>query len=201
MGELKGNIRVFCRVRPILDEAKQQSACFSFDTEDIEEQRVTLHAPSTMSGISGKMIDGKTYNFDFDRVFRPFSNQESIFNEISQLVQSALDGYKVCIFAYGQTGSGKTFTMEGPSFNKYDENRGMIPRSVEKIFEHQMRLKEKGWQYECKATYLEIYNEKIRDLLVKKNENEIQYWIFITRKVKIIMAPDKKQRLKYLLRD
>ena len=158
-----------------MDESKQQSACFSFDTDDIDEQRVTLHAPPTMSGISGKRLDGKTYNFDFDRVFRPFSNQQCVFNEISQLVQSALDGYKVCIFAYGQTGSGKTFTMEGPSFNKYDENRGMIPRSVEKIFEHQERLKEKGWQYQCKATYLEIYNEKIRDLLVKRNENEIEY--------------------------
>merc|ERR1712187_993088 len=111
-------------------------------------------------------------NFEFDKVFGTDALQEAVFEEVSQLVQSALDGYKVCIFAYGQTGSGKTFTMEGPSFNRNDENRGMIPRSVEKIFEHQERLKEKGWQYQCRATYLEIYNEKIRDLLVKKSEHE-----------------------------
>merc|ERR1712176_1030602 len=142
MGELKGNIRVFCRVRPILDEAKQQSACFSFDTEDIEEQRVTLHAKPTMSGISGKRIDGKTYQFDFDRVFRPFANQQSVFGEISQLVQSALDGYKVCIFAYGQTGSGKTFTMEG---GDEPTTWGLIPRSLRQIFSEVEQLRRKGW--------------------------------------------------------
>eukprot|EP01083_Nonionella_stella_P005480 15838_1 len=164
--ELKGNIRVFCRVRPMLDDAKQDGMVYEFDNDDIEEQSITLStAARTQSGYSGQWSDGKNYKFDFDRVFRPFSTQQSVFNEISQLVQSALDGYKVCIFAYGQTGSGKTYTMEGPSLNRHDENRGMIPRSVEKIFEHGNKLREKGWQYECTATYLEIYNEKIRDLL------------------------------------
>ena len=92
-------------------------------------------------------------------------SQTAIFEEISQLVQSALDGYKVCIFAYGQTGSGKTYTMEGPTTNSNDNRRGMIPRAVEQIFSHAQNLKSKGWRYECKATFLEIYNEKIRDLL------------------------------------
>jgi len=162
--ELKGNIRVFCRVRPSLDK-NQGPAVYEFDNDDIEQQSVALLCPSSVSGISGKVSDGKRYNFDFDRVFRPFANQQVVFDEISQLVQSALDGYKVCIFAYGQTGSGKTYTMEGPSLNRNDERRGMIPRSVEKIFEHKTALTAKGWDYQCKASYLEIYNEQIRDLL------------------------------------
>merc|ERR1711971_1246593 len=100
--------------------------------------------------------------------------------EIEQLVQSALDGHRVCIFAYGQTGSGKTFTMEGPdvenSFGGINDNvskfRGMIPRSVEKIFAHSALLRAKGWHYESKASYLEIYNEQIYDLLSKNPQRQ-----------------------------
>lgn len=55
----------------------------------------------------------KEYKFNFEQIFDQSAKQQDIFSELSQLVQSALDGYNVCIFAYGQTGSGKTFTMEG----------------------------------------------------------------------------------------
>lgn len=63
----------------------------------------------------------KEHSFNFERVFDQTTTQEDIFFELSQLIQSSLDGYNVCIFAYGQTGSGKTFTMEGENNM---ENRG-----------------------------------------------------------------------------
>lgn len=75
--------------------------------------------------------------------------QEEVFEEVSQLVQSALDGYKVCIFAYGQTGSGKTHTMMGPQFNH--EQRGVIPRAVEMLYQETRALEADGWAFDMKA--------------------------------------------------
>jgi len=73
--------------------------------------------------------------------------QEEVFDEISQLVQSALDGYKVCIFAYGQTGSGKTHTMLGTP-----EERGMIPRAMDQIFASSAAMEAQGWSFDMRVS-------------------------------------------------
>ena len=76
---------------------------------------------------------------------------------------SVLDGYNVCIFAYGQTGTGKTFTMEGTP-----ENRGVNYRTLEELFRIS-RERSNIINYELFVSMFEVYNEKIRDLLVEKS--------------------------------
>ncbi|WOL04543.1 kinesin-5-like [Canna indica] len=153
--ELKGNIRVFCRVRPIIHD---------MDSNDIN--RPVLSYPTSIESL-GRGIDltnnAQMYSFTFDKVFNHEASQEDVFEEISQLIQSALDGYKVCIFAYGQTGSGKTYTMMGNT--EFPEQKGLIPRSLEQIFQTSQSLQAQGWKYKMQASMLEIYNETIRDLL------------------------------------
>ncbi|CAI8617556.1 unnamed protein product [Vicia faba] len=152
--ELKGNIRVFCRVRPLLHDESRS-------TED------KIFSYPTPMEASGRQIDlaqnGQKHSFTFDKVFIPEVSQEEVFVEISQLVQSALDGYKVCIFAYGQTGSGKTYTMMGRP--GHPEEKGLIPRSLEQIFQTKQSQQPQGWKYEMQVSMLEIYNETVRDLM------------------------------------
>ncbi|KAH0436329.1 hypothetical protein IEQ34_026433 [Dendrobium chrysotoxum] len=153
--ELKGNIRVFCRVRPVLSDIDYRG-----------DDGIVVSYPTSVECL-GRGIDlmhnAQNHSFTFDKVFGHEASQEDVFFEISQLVQSALDGYKVCIFAYGQTGSGKTYTMMGKP--EAHEKKGLIPRSLEQIFETSQALKYQGWKYKMQASMLEIYNETIRDLL------------------------------------
>ncbi|KAF7235077.1 Carboxy-terminal kinesin 2 [Varanus komodoensis] len=167
--ELKGNIRVFCRVRPLLaDEQAAQKGMghLSFPAED---NRSLVLSKEEDSHVGRERKDDITYEFHFDRVFPPSSSQGDVFEEISLLVQSALDGYHVCIFAYGQTGSGKTYTMEGPD-DLSPDTMGMIPRAVQQIFKTSHEMAAKGWKYQFTANFLEIYNESLRDLLVSRPE-------------------------------
>ncbi|TVU15403.1 hypothetical protein EJB05_38922, partial [Eragrostis curvula] len=147
--ELKGNIRVFCRVRPVLSN-ESGAVTYPKSAENIGRGIELIH-------------NAQEYSFTFDKVFDHSASQGDVFIEISQLIQSALDGYKVCIFAYGQTGSGKTYTMMGNP--EVEEQKGMIPRSLDQIFQASQVLNSQGWKYKMQASMLEIYNETIRDLL------------------------------------
>ncbi|KAJ1520229.1 hypothetical protein ONE63_004439 [Megalurothrips usitatus] len=100
--------------------------------------------------------------FTFDAVYDWNSKQQDLYDEtIRPLVSSVLDGFNGTIFAYGQTGTGKTYTMEG--CKSEPDNKGIIPKSFEQIFSHISR--QANMQYLVRASYLEIYQEEIRDLL------------------------------------
>ncbi|KAK2038598.1 kinesin motor domain-containing protein [Colletotrichum somersetense] len=151
--ELKGNIRVMCRVRPVLSESEGTPAKVTFpDEKTSAEIALQTQEVNSFGDVSTKNI-----NFEFDRVFDPTAQNQDVFDEISQLVQSALDGYNVCIFCYGQTGSGKTHTMSSAD--------GMIPRATHMIYDTVTKLKEKQWTYKMEGSFIEVYNEELNDLL------------------------------------
>ena len=159
--ELKGNIRVFCRVRPSLDsDSTDATAHVSYPDQEIDAKELEVMGPEEKSSLGN--ITTKKHAFSFDRVFGPSSLNADVFGEISQLVQSALDGYNVCIFCYGQTGSGKTFTMSSAD--------GMIPLAVHQIYSTAKSLEEKGWKYSMAGSFIEVYNENLNDLLGKAEE-------------------------------
>ncbi|KAK4157526.1 P-loop containing nucleoside triphosphate hydrolase protein [Chaetomidium leptoderma] len=159
--ELKGNIRVMCRVRPVLGPAEGDEAKIAFPDVKMSSQiDVTgMEEKSSLGAISRKVLP-----FEFDRVFEPSVHNEEVFGEISQLVQSALDGYNVCIFCYGQTGSGKTYTMSSAD--------GMIPRATHMIYDTITKLQEKSWTYTMEGSFVEVYNEELHDLLTPGRETK-----------------------------
>ncbi|RHY05771.1 hypothetical protein DYB25_010196, partial [Aphanomyces astaci] len=157
--ELRGNVRVFARTRPFLPSdgtgAVSALAC------DGDLQCVTLKR------------DKETHAFTFDRVFAPVSGQDAVFEEVSEFVQSAIDGYQVCLFSYGQTGSGKTHTVRPSLRSGNGHMRGIIPRSIEKIMAEVTKSEAQGWRYVMHASFLEIYNETVRDLLADKADKKL----------------------------
>ncbi|KAJ9185967.1 hypothetical protein P3X46_005534 [Hevea brasiliensis] len=150
--DLKGNIRVYCRVRPFLPGQPNR-----FSTVDhIEEGNITIITPSKY-GKEGRK------SFNFNKVFGPTATQEEVFADTQPLIRSVLDGYNVCIFAYGQTGSGKTYTMSGPD-ELTEESQGVNYRALSDLFLLSDQRKEIIC-YEISVQMLEIYNEQVRDLL------------------------------------
>ncbi|KAK3056549.1 hypothetical protein LTR09_002342 [Extremus antarcticus] len=108
--------------------------------------------------------------FTFDRVFDTTTRQQDVFDySIRNTVDDVLAGYNGTVFAYGQTGSGKTFTMMGADIGN-DEQKGIIPRIVEQIFDRIVRS-DVSIEFMVKVSYMEIYMERIRDLLVPANDN------------------------------
>ncbi|KAF8026028.1 hypothetical protein BT93_F2753 [Corymbia citriodora subsp. variegata] len=151
--ELKGNIRVFCRCRPLNVDEIAAGASVAIDFESSNEGELTIKSNGAFRR-----------NFKFDAVFGPQADQADVFEDTAPFATSVLDGYNVCIFAYGQTGTGKTYTMEGTK-----TDRGVNYRTLEELF-HIIKERQQLFQYDISVSVLEVYNEQIRDLLVPGNQ-------------------------------
>ncbi|KXS98828.1 hypothetical protein AC578_2038 [Pseudocercospora eumusae] len=154
--ELRGNIRVFVRTRPLLNGEDDPAKVEYLDQDSLEGcKEMIVHAPTTQTA-TGKQRNEK-HQYDFDRVFTPGTSNPTVFEECRDLIQSVVDGYNVSILSYGQTGSGKTYGMTGPE--------GIIPSSIRMLLSEMGRLREKGWEYAVEANFVEVYNETLNDLL------------------------------------
>lgn len=111
---------------------------------------------------------GNLKEFQFDQIFTSESTQEEVFEDTYNLVQSAVDGYNVCIFAYGQTGSGKTYTMIGDGGQTQP---GIAPRAFRRIFDLIEENKGK-FEFQVSCYMLELYNDNLLDLFAPKGSKD-----------------------------
>eukprot|EP00604_Paraphysomonas_vestita_P002752 CAMPEP_0174820372 /NCGR_PEP_ID=MMETSP1107-20130205/4163_1 /TAXON_ID=36770 /ORGANISM="Paraphysomonas vestita, Strain GFlagA" /LENGTH=1055 /DNA_ID=CAMNT_0016035579 /DNA_START=57 /DNA_END=3224 /DNA_ORIENTATION=- len=147
-------IQVVVRMRPFNTKEKTEGRTGIVDM-DLALNQVAIKNPDN--------LEAPPKVFTFDSVYDGNTQQRAFYEESCfGLIESVLEGFNGTIFAYGQTGCGKTWTMQGP--NQPPELRGVIPNSFSHIFDHVTASKD-GTEYLVRCSYLEIYNEVIRDLL------------------------------------
>ncbi|KAG8039246.1 hypothetical protein G9C98_003553 [Cotesia typhae] len=163
LGEIE-NVRVVVRVRP-LNGKELEGHCKKIVKVDRLNSEITVENPNAAHGEPPKV-------FSFDATFDDDSTQVDIYNETARpIVDKVLQGYNGTILAYGQTGTGKTYTMSGAKTPP--QLRGIIPNTFAQIFGHIAKADDKQ-KFLVRATYLEIYNEEIRDLLGKDQNTRLE---------------------------
>lgn len=149
------NIKVIARFRPENENEKGSG------------DRIVEFSDEQTCSVSTGEFNG---SFTFDRVFDIESEQKDVFDySLKQTVDDLMKGYNGTVLAYGQTGSGKSYTMMGPSIDDH-QTRGAIPRIVDRIFDL-IQESPADIEYTVSVSYMEIYMERIKDLLNPKNDN------------------------------
>ncbi|XP_047321964.1 kinesin-like protein KIN-14B [Impatiens glandulifera] len=145
----KGNVKVFCRARPLFEDEGLSIVEFSDDC--------TIRITTADENVTNPKKD-----FEFDKVYGPHVGQAELFGDVQPFVQSALDGYNVSVFSYGQSKSGKTYTLEGSN-----HDRGLYARCFEELFDLSNSDATSTSRYNFSVSIFEIYNELIKDLLTE----------------------------------
>jgi len=151
--ELKGNIRVFCRLLPVGNGGEGAVCVFPK-----QEQMVLSQQKCRLSQLilrSQQDFGGREVEFSFDRVFSMHDSQSTVYEEVGPLLDGIPRGFHLAIFAYGQTGSGKTFTLDGT-----DREPGVLRSALQDLL-----LLSQKTGHRLVLSVVEIYNEQVRDLL------------------------------------
>ncbi|EMS50422.1 Kinesin-4 [Triticum urartu] len=149
--DLRGSIRVYCRVKPLPKSQPDQRST----VDHIGENGEIMITNPEKEGKDGRKI------FSFNKIFGPNVSQSEVYVDTQPLIRSVMDGYNVCIFAYGQTGSGKTYTMSGPD-KTAEETLGVNYRSLNDLFDISQNRSDTT-TYDVRVQMIEIYNEQIRN--------------------------------------
>ncbi|KAH8664068.1 kinesin motor domain-containing protein [Xylariales sp. PMI_506] len=181
-----GNVRVVVRVRAFLPRELERGAECLISMDPIS-QLTTLHVPNDTDPANAKarqrkIIEEKSFTFDnsfwsHDVEDRHYADQEDVYNCLGEeFLDHNFEGYHTCIFAYGQTGSGKSYTMMGTP-----ERPGLIPRTCEDLFQRIEAAQNEtpNISYHVRASYFEVYNEHVRDLLVPVVPHQAPYYLKI----------------------
>ncbi|XP_057308656.1 kinesin-like protein KIF13A isoform X3 [Hydractinia symbiolongicarpus] len=159
---MSSKVKVAVRVRPL---NKREIDIGTDVVIDMKEDQTFLKTPKN------EKKSKRSFAFDhcfwsMDKNDPKFSSQEYVFKCLgTDVLENAFNGYNACIFAYGQTGSGKSYTMMGTSSDK-----GLIPKICDSLFEQIDQNNDEDISYKVEVSYMEIYNEKVRDLLCPKSD-------------------------------
>ncbi len=176
------NVVVRCRGRSER-EVKENSAVVLSLPGGVRGKEVTVQTgPMT--------LNNKTYSFD--RVFGPEADQATIYDDVvGPVLSETLSGYNCTIFAYGQTGTGKTYTMSGDASDNggtFKDSAGIIPRTLYRMFH---TLNADKTDYSVKCSFIELYNEELRDLLAVEEEKKVKIFEDVGKKGIIIQGMEE----------
>ena len=175
------SVKVVVRCRPLgSKEMEEQRECIV--NVDMKQESIAICNPSNIKEI-------KSFTYDYR------ATQELIFTQTAlPILESIMEGYNGTIFAYGQTGTGKTFTMEG---NDNETDKGIIPRSIDWIFNNIKNYP--AQQFLVRVSFVEIYNEEVRDLLSKVKRQKLNVRekdkVFYVENVTVIQAENSRMTL------
>ncbi|EGE09596.1 kinesin family protein, partial [Trichophyton equinum CBS 127.97] len=181
-----GNIKVVVRVRPFNSRERDRNAKCIVQMKGAQtvltpppgaEEKSRKGGKSSNTGTNSAPEGPRVFAFDksywsFDRKAPNYAGQDDLFSDLgAPLLDNAFQGYNNCIFAYGQTGSGKSYSMMG-----YGEEAGVIPKICKEMFQRisAMQVADTNLTSTVEVSYLEIYNERVRDLLNPANKGNLK---------------------------